>query len=274
MSRSANAGTPSKSQGVLSQASSILVNRPTISLLFFALAALESLILTALFLSHSGTFYKFLGPIIRRLWGERFLHYPDNFLLLPKIYNYEHIFILSTLGLLITGIVIKKIETYSAAENQASTLSSAGLAFRKYFSFLLVWIPLYLLIRSSARFILPFLSSNPILQIVGLALLLLFFQCLTAFIFPSIIISGKGFIRAVVDGIGLALKNIHKLAVLLFIPVFLSVAMSYAKAMAPQWITGEPDFVLYLLYAGIFVAYAVDAFVTVVATLLYLKVRT
>lgn len=261
------------SRGVLSQVSYLLAGKPTISLLFLLLAVIEALGLTVLFLSHTGIFNKVLGPIIARLWGSRYLHYPDNFLLLPKLYGYEHILAVSTFGLIITAIVIKKIHSFLCGDQSATTFSVASFAFKKYLPLLAIWIPLYVLIRFTTRALFPYLPANLFIQMGGLTLLLAFFQILTAFIFPAILLSGKGFLKSVGEGVALALRRAPELALFLIVPIFLSVLLSYSKTMLPFWFKAQPDFVLVFLYAGIFITYAVDAFITVVSTILYIKAR-
>lgn len=273
MTQESNSSRHPKSKGVLSSTFAAIIHNPTIPLLFFLIALIESLALTALFLSHSGTFNKILGPIIRRLWGDRFLHYPDNFLLLPKLYNYAHIAVLTTIGLIITAIVIKQIHAWTKNESGSTIFSSAGLAFKKYFPMLLIWIPLYLLIRTASRVIVPYLPQNALIQITSLSVVLVLFQVVSAFIFPSIVLSGKNFFRAVGEGVWLALKSGLLLFAVLIFPIFISVGISYLKAMAPYWIQVNPEVVLYLLYFGIIVNLLIDVFITAVSTLLYLKAR-
>ena len=78
---------------VYGQVFEILRKDPTITILFALLALIEFVALTGLFLSHSAPFSYIFGPIIQTFYSEKFLHYPANFLLLPKIFNHAHLVI-------------------------------------------------------------------------------------------------------------------------------------------------------------------------------------
>lgn len=257
---------------ILSQAIAVILGKPTILLLFFLSALIDSLALTVLFLSHSGIFNTALGPIIRRLWGEAYLHYPDNFILLPKLQNYSHICLLVTLGILISAIVIKKIQGY-LKDIDVTTIHATGIAMQKYFPLLLVWIPIYLLVKFSLSAMIVHMPAVAYLRILELTGLLLFFQVVSAFLFPAIILSGKSFFTALGEGLVLSMKEVVNLIILLAAPVFLSVVVSYAKAMAPIWFPQAPELILVFLYAGIWIGMLIDIYITTVTTILYVKVR-
>ena len=67
-----------------------LVRRyPIIVAPFIGVAMFEGFVLAVLFLAPRPPLSMALAPIIRAFWGEQFLHYPTNFLLLPKIFEYS-----------------------------------------------------------------------------------------------------------------------------------------------------------------------------------------
>jgi len=57
---------------------------PVILLPFVTIAFIQLLVLEVIYFSPRFPLVKFFGPMISRLEGESFLHYPSNFLILPK----------------------------------------------------------------------------------------------------------------------------------------------------------------------------------------------
>jgi len=251
----------------------VIAHNPMILFSFLILGVIDALALTALFLAHSAPFSKILAPVIRRFWGDRFLHYPDNFILLPKLFGYLHVVVLTVAGLIISGIVIKLIEARVNGYSNISILSAAGTAFRRYFSLLAVWVPAFLLMRYGSRWLLPVLPASLPVQFTVLTALFLVIQTLTAFLFPAVMISDQGFFRAVKEGAVLTVKNAGLILGIIFIPALAGVAVSLLKHFSPAFIPVFPESVLLILYLGVVVSVAVDLFITSSMTILYLKVR-
>ena len=61
---------------------------PAVYLPFLIFALIELTALIVLFLAPRSPANVLLGPPIRRLYGEQFLHYPYDLTLLPKLYYY------------------------------------------------------------------------------------------------------------------------------------------------------------------------------------------
>src|SRR3989338_10910657 len=98
---------------IYAQAFSVLKKDPTILFLFFVIGIFDAIALVILYFAPSSII---LAPVIRTLWGERFIHYPQNFVLLPKLFNYAHFLILSFFGIFVTGLAIKKIQAASGGK--------------------------------------------------------------------------------------------------------------------------------------------------------------
>ena len=58
---------------------------PVILVPFLIFTLIDLCGLIFVFLIPRAPLYALLGPIVRTFWGEQFLHYPANFLLLPKL---------------------------------------------------------------------------------------------------------------------------------------------------------------------------------------------
>lgn len=102
---------------------------PSVYIPFLIFAALEFLALMLLFLAPREPFRSVLGPPIRAFWGEQFLHYPVNFMLLPKLASHSRMVLSVFAGSILTGIAVARY--YS---------KKAGVAWNKYVSLMLVVI--------------------------------------------------------------------------------------------------------------------------------------
>src|SRR5512137_299041 len=63
----------------------------------------ELVLLMLLYVAPRQPFNAVLAPPIRAFWGERFLHYPANFLLLPKLESLLRNYLTVFLGSFLTG---------------------------------------------------------------------------------------------------------------------------------------------------------------------------
>lgn len=250
-----------------------IARNPLVIFLFIFLALIQASALTVVFLSHSEPFSSLLGPIIRRFWGDRFLHYPDNFLLLPKLFSYAEMAVITVVGLIVTGITIQLVASARDRAHSSTIVTAFWGTLKRYFGMLFVWLCIFFALRYGARAALDHLPNSLPVHFAGLLGVFLLTQMLTAFLFPAILLSGKKYWKSIVEGLMLALKNIPGLFLLLLLPVGLSVALSYLKTMSPLLSQNNPDMVLVILYCSIVVATVVDLFITSATAILYLKVR-
>ncbi len=82
------------------------IKQPRVILPFLLLALLEGLFLYLLFLFPQDPVSKVLAPPIRKFFGEKFLHYPMNFLILPQLFHYVSILLIFFPGILLNAMVI------------------------------------------------------------------------------------------------------------------------------------------------------------------------
>ena len=79
-----------------------IVRHPLIIYPFCIWISLQLLVLEVLYFSLRWPLSAFFAPIIRTLYSEAFLHYPFNFVLLPKLFHYSKMF----LDLFLEGVLI------------------------------------------------------------------------------------------------------------------------------------------------------------------------
>lgn len=249
-----------------------LKENPTAWILFFSIGFFDFAALIALYLAPSEPFSTVLAPIIRTFWDDRFLHYPDNFLLLPKLYNHAHFVILTVIGVAISGMVIQKIEAHDQ-DKHLSTLSAAASVFKKYLSILTIWLLFYITFLFTLKNVFLILPSHTGIQLAAGFLMGLALQSFFAFLLPSILLSDKGFFRDVSSGFMLGCQHFFLTSLVLAPPIAMMVALSFFKALSPLLISIKPELVLVLLSIGIIISLIADLWITACSTVLYLKVR-
>ena len=257
---------------IYQQVFSVLRKNPMVFFLFLLIALLDLVALMVLYFAPSPPVLNVLGPVIRSFWGDSYLHYPNNFLLLPKLFSHAHFLISTIVGVFITGIIIKKIEAETLGQ-KVSTLSAAGRIFKRYFSLVAAWLLSYGIFVFALKGILPLLPKNLWLQVGSGFFLGLIIQSVLAFLLPALVLIENGFFKTLFLGFRFGVKNILLTGALIFVPMMLILILSVARLFTPLFVRIHPELVLWVLCAGIVVSLLVDICVTSSATLLFLKVR-
>lgn len=284
---SQTAATPSIKK-VYNTAVKSFKDNPAIFVPFLIFAILEFIGLIIVFLAPRMPLRLILGPPIRTFWGERFLHYPLNFVLLPKLISLTRMFLSVFAGSLLTGMavaIIADIYNKKPIKLKASFL----LALKKYiYLFAIVFIftlAFYLLVKivtiglikyfiaghSRLLFIRVATWMGPLLFIINFLFALLI-QSMFIYAIPIIIIEKEKLIRAIIKSFALFKK--------LFVPTIILVGLPmliYIPLLILQYNTAFlinrlfPEFIMLLSVLGIITAsLLIDPLVTVSTTLLYL----
>jgi hypothetical protein len=95
------------------------VSNPTIVFPFLMIAFIQLLALEILFFSPRFPLSVFFNPIVTTLWGERFNHYPNNFLILPKLLQYVQV----PFYVLISGYLVGVATSIIGALNNGKKVS-------------------------------------------------------------------------------------------------------------------------------------------------------
>ena len=250
----------------------MLQKNPTILFLFLILGILDGIALTILFFAPIPPISNLLAPIIRTFWSDQYLHYPSNFLLLPKLFGHAHFLISTIIGVFISGIIIKKIEADNQ-EQKISTLVAAGDVFKKYVSLVVAWLISYGVFMLSLKGFLYLLPPIMTIRLVGSFVLSLLVQSIIAFLLPSVVLVNRNFFYAFWNGLRTGFQNIILMSGIFFIPTFLILTLSFIKLYTPLFIQIYPELVLWVLAGGIVITMIVDILVTTSATLIFLRVR-
>ena len=252
----------------------LLKKDPTLFMLFAMISLFDLIALLILFLAPIAPVSYILAPIIRTFWSDYYLHYPQNFLLLPKLFNHAHFLIVATFGILVNGFAVKKIENQLLTGQRLSSLLAAGPVFKKYGALLTAWLLVYFFFTTSLKISFKLLPRILWLHLGVMFSVTLLGQAVAFFLLPSILLSGKGFWGSLGEGLNKGLQNLALTSVVVAFPISTVVLLSFFRIFIPVYIQFCPELTLWILIIGSVAMAGVDLFLSAAATVLYLEPRS
>ena len=206
---------------------------------------IQLIILTLCYWSPRPSLSSFLAPPIRTFWGEAHLHYPQNFLLLPKLFQRAHsastIFIENLFIAVFVGIFYQVFN-----KKKISVLVSMKKAASKYLSIMMagafVAVLTYFVVRVLDNMC---GDANAVWIISHIAYVLL----ITFFIYfiPAIIIEGKKVFTSLLRSFSVAKTLLFPSLIFSVILSALYVAVAIVERKAPIFISTFPEKTLIIL---------------------------
>ncbi len=230
-----------------------------------------------------------LAPPIRAFWGEKFLHYPANFLLIPKLAALSRNFLSCLIGSLLTGCAVAMLaDSYNNKITRFIPSLKAG--FKKYLSLfsvvfiitLLFWGCLKLLEiglikyfssgHASLLFLKPRIWFGPLLIVINLFITIII-QGMFVYAIPLIMLEKEKLFKAILKSFALFIKFFMPtviligLLVLLYLPI---IVLQFKTAFLISRFF--PESVLYVcVAASIINSLVIDLLITFSATVLFLQ---
>ena len=203
-------------RSIFSKSINALRQNSIIFLPFAIIAFLELLGLEILYFSSRFPLSIIFGPPIRRLFGESYLHYPFNFIIIPKLQYNLQVVISIFLGGLLTAALMHMVYRISQV-NQPNFKVSLKAVFKNYFTFLLIisltlflfftWMNLHNLVLKKLLvlklgkifklFIKAWIISYPFINFFFAILI----QSLLVFAIPVAIVKEGRFFKALKEGL-------------------------------------------------------------------------
>jgi hypothetical protein len=109
---------------LLRESLNVYITNPLILFPFVTIAFVQLLALEVLYFAPRFPLVKFFGPLIQKLEGEAYLHYPQSFIILPKWFQIAQYFIYVLIGSLLTATAVTII---SDINNQKKTAFGSAL---------------------------------------------------------------------------------------------------------------------------------------------------
>ena len=264
---------------------------PSLMLPFLIFALAEAACLIILFLSPRMPFIKIFGPPIRTFWGEMFLHYPANFLLLPKLESFSRTFLSVVIGSLLTGIAVSMV--FAMHNKKRPGLSASfRLALKKYillFSVVFIINALFYGLEKIVTlglvkyfqaghtrllFLSPGFWMGPILICINFVFAVLV-QCAFIFSIPALIIDDDKLIKALGKAILLFKNFFGKTVILVALPMLAYIpiiVLNFNNAFLIDKLFPEIVLIVSIL-AIIISSLVIDLLVTISTTLFYLEIK-
>ncbi len=255
---------------------------------FVVITFLELIGIAALFAAIQPPLVKYITPIVMRFWGQQFLHYPFNLLLISRLFNYLQIVLAVILGTFASGLTISNVFQYSQAE-QFSYKISFKKTFFKYVNLLIISILVFLLVKFTysieTRVLIKIMMKGEsflglrredwvILFMVFGVIAGGFVQSLFVFTHAAIMIDNKNFIMAIFRNIVFVFRNFFAACVLVIIPLLIYIPVTLLKGNLFELMKRTtPEIVFAVLGFGVFAALFINILITISTTNAYLLIR-
>ncbi|MCM8756785.1 MAG: hypothetical protein NC817_01965 [Candidatus Omnitrophica bacterium] len=241
---------------------------------FFVVLVTNILILYILYLIPQKPISYLLAPPVRVFWGEKFLHYPFNLFLLPKLFYYANILSTSLIGVLMTALAIGMIK-----ESYLGYIPTIGknlfLSLRKYFTLLMVWIVILVLSETLTRIFRSIEYRNHSLFISYLINSIgIFIQLFFIYTMPAIVVEDRKFFSGLKENFSF-LKNVFltTFTFILLPTLFYFPLLGFNKLLPSMIERFFPEVIIIFILASIFISTIIDILITTASTLIFLKKR-
>lgn len=265
-------GSFSLSKSVWSVTFRMLVKYPRILIPFFITALFEGLVLAVLFYFPRPPFTIIFAPPLKAFGAERFLHYPNNFLLLPQLFYYGQVLVTMTVGVVMFGMAMGMVYQ---ANTEGETIKIAGninRSLRRYITLAGVWlltfIISFIILRGPrflvVKFLQPTVFAKVLLQIlfyVGIVLVFLV-EAVFIYAYPAIIMERRKFLGAIKRSFSISKGVLLTTIILIVIPRILDVIVMVLKQNLVRFMNLTlPEITLVILAASVVVTFITDSLV-------------
>ena len=265
-----------------------LKNTPVLFTPFIIFAIIAFLSVILIYLAPRMPLRIIFGPPIRTFWGEAFLHYPTNFILLPKLVSLATMALSIIFGSLLTGMAVAMAcDAYNKKTPRLN--QSFKTAIKKYAAiFLIVFIItaiMYIAVKivfiglakyfiaghSRLLFLKASFWMGPFLLAANFILAVLI-QSAFIYAIPLIIIGKVKLLKSVIKSFVLFKKLFLPTLILVSLPMCLYIPiiiLSYNNVFLIDKFF--PEIILYLALLGVIVnSLIIDPIITISTTFLYL----
>ncbi len=257
----------------------LIRRHPLITMPFLVVSICEALALTMMFLAPRPPLSAVFGPIIRRLYlfpgmktGEPYLHYPENFLLLPRLFSHAQIAIGVTVGLLMNAMAVSMVFQI-AEKDRYDWWPALRTGFVRYLTLFAVWLVVFGLQFVAGRF-LPQLGRSIearfFLYFVSI-LLVVILEAFFAYLFPAVVVENQRAGKAIIRSLVLAGSTFLITFSITMVPLLLRIGhMFLMQGNAALINRFFPEITLVLIGVGIVVTLISEIFFRVSATVFFL----
>ncbi len=278
-------------RNIYEKATQSIKGNPVLFAPFAIFAAFEFLTLILVYLAPRMPLKLLLAPPIRALWGERFLHYPVNFILIPKLVSLARVGLTIFIGSLLTGAAVLLI--YGLYKKSKTSLKTALItALKKYISLfavvLLFTMIFYFMDKIASKILLKYFTSGhtrllfigakiwlgPVLLVYNFALAIII-QSAFVYAIPILIIENTSLIKAIAKSFLLFRKYFIKTILLVGLPMILYIPIIVLQS-DPGFLIVQlfPESILLISTLSLLISsLVIDLLITLTTTHLYLLTK-
>lgn len=271
----------------LASAITTLFSHKEIMFPYVVICFIQLLSLELINLIHRAPFKTFFAPIVRKLYGEIYLHYPLNFTLLPQLFQYVQIVFYVFVSTFLIGVAIRAVvELESGREDCLKFGSLVKKVLSSYVSLALTGLLVLAVVLLSFKVFDKVYARAVLISATGgikfaikaviiygkpffYLLLNAISTALFAYVIPVIIVDKKKIFSAIGMNFQLIFKApwftfcVVAIPYLFLVPVLL---LKYINFLGNEY----PEIKFWLLVVDVFVMVAIDAIVYTSLTMFYI----
>lgn len=260
----------------------LMLTKPVVILPFFVIAFLEGLALELIYFSARKPLAFIAAPIIRKFFGEPFLHYPGNLNLLNNLFYYAQLVIYIFAGVFLAAI---SINVFRNLKSQLPVKLNAMVrnALNRYLSFMsfavIVVVLIFLLKRLEMMIFLKIMQAvskrlpqiilklTPVILTVFLFLTNILMQTFLVLAIPLMVIEKKSLFKALAGSVYLGLRNFVTVFSLIFLPFFIYFPIMLLKNYSIRLGNKTfPEITIHITGLGIIMVVFLDCFIIMCAS--------
>lgn len=254
----------------------LMVKRPIVIMPFICIAFLELLALEFLYFFSRSPLSYIANPIVRKFFGETFIHYPGNLVVLPRLFYYKQVAIYVLVGAFLTAMAInifKNIKSGLPVKAKAMIRNTLKSYMSLMVYAILISVLVFVLQRadtfifSKAMRLLARLLPVSITPVFGIGLTVFLFisniimQTFLIATIPIMVIEKVSLLKALARSVMLALRNFLTVFTLIFLPFFIYLPVIILKSLSVQIMDKTfPEIGLYITAAGVVITIFLDSF--------------
>lgn len=270
---------------VLKSAVHVLIENKKILLPFTLIVFIQFIVLEILCFAPQFPLNQFFAPLIRKLWSEAFLHYPNYYLLLPKLFQYSQFALYIFLNAFLIGIAIAAIKSINdgksvvykkiVRENMDRYLHVCILA-SLIFIIIMCTVKGYGFLIERAEKIQSTSGSFYLIKRIVIdgasyfnLIISAFVTTIFAYVLPIIIIERKKVSSAIIQSFKISKGNFWDTFLIVLIPTLLFAPILLLRSSIPP-LPAIPEAKLFILGLSVIAATIIDAVIYTALTSVYL----
>ncbi|MDO8749217.1 MAG: hypothetical protein Q7J72_08925 [Candidatus Omnitrophota bacterium] len=250
---------------------------PNVLIPFLLVGLVDVVLLFMIYLAPQPPLSALLGPPIRVFWGERFLHYPFNLLLIPQLFDIARIFSTALMGVLMTGAAVRMLKEAHSGIKPDIVLGLSN-SLRVYLKLLVIWLVMFGLVSvvfKALPAIFHFKQHIASQMVLGACFLIsILIQALFIYAIPAVIIEEKKIWPAIKRSVSFCQSAFLPTLILVGLPTLVYIPMVILKGKLPFLMSKTfPELVVVFVGLGIVISVIMDCLITSSTTVLFLNKR-